>query len=462
MAMATDGPHHRPCLLATLLVALLLALAPATARAETLWPGGPSPLWTDAQPAELTVHTTVGVTAGSLVVDYGPTASYGRSATLDVLPFEPDTATTLGTARLTGLQPDTVYHWRVRHTLLGLVTDDQTARTSPSGAPSLTAGPTAGYTGTGPTLTCSPGAWNDAKAALSYQWANDTGSGGSPVSVGGQTLTYSEPGRYRCTVTARNAAGASAASVVISASGDRIPLRIASYPSVRLLPADDSAPRRAACVGATFTGGAGAIVTTYRWWRNGTATVGGPEFELGPYTPGAGLSCEVEQARGTQSVRAMSGPYFGDEAGLKPVPPPPGSTPATATASVAAAPAAGRPVVTSSGDVLTLGSDAVAPGDDLTLDQARGYVRQALAEEFGRRYVKRRAFRMSCVQKTKARIRCKVQWHNDGLYKGEVVVVVPRDPEAAITISVEVSRPKRRLKQGWARTGRQLAAITGG
>jgi hypothetical protein len=344
----------------------------------------------------------------------------------------------------------------MRRTDVSQATADQTVTTSPAGAPALGTPPTAAYSGTGANVLCSPGAWSDAKAALSYVWANDTMSPVfAPVRVDGALLSYTTGGRYRCTVTARNAAGASSASVLFQAGADRVPVRVVARPSIRL---DEE--RNALCNGWMFYGGLGPATVTVRWWRDGTLLATGDTFALGPYTPAAGMYCQVTYTRSGQTTVATSDAYFGDEGNL--LPPPIVADPAPAPAVLQTVAAAGpRPVVTSSGEVLSLDTAARADSDDgVTLDDAREYSREALADEFGRRYAKRKSFKIVCTQRSAHRIRCEVSWRHKGLYTGDVWIVIPRNPSSPIVVSVEVSKPKKKHKRRWA-TDKDLRELIG-
>jgi hypothetical protein len=80
----------------------------------------------------LTEMTVSWSTAGSVmapVVDVGTTAAYGRTVAADGLAVA-DTTSVYHHARLSGLEPDTTYHYRVRHT--GGASPDLTFRTAPA------------------------------------------------------------------------------------------------------------------------------------------------------------------------------------------------------------------------------------------------------------------------------------------------------------------------------------------
>ena len=182
-----------------------------------------SPRAVGVEPASVTLAAQI-CTEEPIVThfEYGPTAAYGQRTPDELAdPLGPACGEheMLVTARVTGLTPDTELHWRLVASFPGKGTSstaDQTVRTAPAGAPAGLAAPT--VTRDGGTLHCSPGAWNDPGAEISYLWSPQA------FQPAGDSAEIWTEGRYGCEVHATNAAGTSFATafIVIDEAAPRV------------------------------------------------------------------------------------------------------------------------------------------------------------------------------------------------------------------------------------------------
>jgi hypothetical protein len=193
----------------------------------------PPPSVATAVPAEVTA--TAATLSGSVdpndavlrtcSFEYGTTAFYGQSAPCASLPL-PSGGVQAVLAPVSGLQPNTTYHYRL---LASSATGtspspDATFTTALSnGVPLVNPHPSiAGTPAVGQRLTCRPGVPSGAAAQLSYAWLRNL----LPI-PGATSSTYTvrgnDAGRHlQCQVTARNAGGSSTARsgfVTIPAQG---------------------------------------------------------------------------------------------------------------------------------------------------------------------------------------------------------------------------------------------------
>jgi hypothetical protein len=214
----------------------------ATASNASLVGGGeasisssPTPVVTGAGPAVTTqAATSVSATGATLHAevdpqglastysfDYGTTLGYGSTTTSG--PAGEGSSTVGETTAVTGLTPNTLYHYRANGSNeLGTTHgSDATFTTKPASeaAPSIS-----GTTTDDDTLTASPGTWGgDASISYSYQWEScDSAGTGCSTIFGATSATYAlgdgDVGTtLKVTVTATNATGQ--ASATSSASG---------------------------------------------------------------------------------------------------------------------------------------------------------------------------------------------------------------------------------------------------
>jgi hypothetical protein len=182
----------------------------------------PAPSGFAASPAEVTATNAVlsglvephDATLLGCSFEYGTSPAYGQSAPCASLPF-PNGGLQPVSARVSGLQPNTTYHYRLLASSASGTGagEDVTFTTAVSNAvplvfphPSITGTPAVGQR-----LTCHPGVPSGSTAQLSYQWLRNLlaipGATGSSYTVkGGDT------GRHlQCQVTARDAGGSATA-----------------------------------------------------------------------------------------------------------------------------------------------------------------------------------------------------------------------------------------------------------
>jgi hypothetical protein len=192
---------------------------------------------------------------GQCTLEYGPTTAYGQTASCSPQPTPTGGQQTVQ-ARITGLAPASVYHFRVQAANAGGATSaaDGTFTTMPALGVVHPSPYILGLPANGVRLYCQPG--TSGSATLTYAWVRDAtviaGATGSSYVVTGADAQH----HLQCRVTATNAAGSATASSafvavpamgVLAASGETEVGKVSASATAIVIPVTCSAQAPAGC-----------------------------------------------------------------------------------------------------------------------------------------------------------------------------------------------------------------------